>query len=1054
MRFIKLSIDGYGRFTDREIELAPGLQVVAGPNEQGKSTLRYFIADMLYGQKRSAAKRLYEDSNELRAPWGNHRHYGGRLTYELDSGGVFEVQRRFDRNKESTHIFDRTNACDITDQFPVARNRESTFAEAHLKITKSVFVGTATISHVSLADLGDQEALTRIREKLLSLTDSAGEKNSAEDAIKMLGERVTSIGQPNARTKPLPQARARLTDLQMEYQQVHEARRAIVEIEDERLGVLDEIDELRTRRAALESELAAREHFDQAQLLERAQGLEKRIDAVTKECFALRVLRDFPLARVPEVQRAVTLADTARRQINRTKSELGVFEKQMDEQVGRLEREGQPIMKECDPEWETALADADTRIQRSLGRLGELEDARSEAEIRFMGAQQELARLPDYTRLASDPVEWLTQLAANFDTVRRARDEERSTLAHLRDTAEQRRQSIAEASALFDGQEEVAERIHAYETERSLRDRSLESLAEEAASESAHAEDLAARLPGFTIFAAVSFVGTIVLLVIALATGNRGLFLPTGLVAAMFLFVSGSVIVTRRGASRAADNSQLLEEEREALQRSQPGQPIDVGGLLERSGCETTRELEALYDRYAEATKELIALDTRIEEQQTRVDDAAQQVDEMFAELRTTFDGMGQTLADEDGVQTTAMRSIARYQEFRDSKRRGMENKEALRRYETECAELNAALEAIRAEELERSLEVRAFLRDNHFEDESNYDGALQALRAYRIRSAQHRQKQGMVDVSAGQIKVLRRRIESEETDLASHEVALGTLLEGAGCETVEEFREKSEQAERYQVRWKERAALEDQLKALLGDKDVVSLRLSVRQTGGSRGQSDGRAVEELRGALQEVLDSLETKRTIEHDLHLKLAECSAGMRSMNEVDEERESVEQRIRELELELQATSYAISVIEEVTRERHTRIAPKLADLASGYLKEITDGVYDELLVDRDLQISIRIPQTKAMNADPERQLSKGTVDQIYLALRLAMVRSMSDQSETIPMVLDDPFANYDDHRLRSAMRLIAKVGQTSQIILFTCRDDVVEAARAVGAPIIQL
>ena len=69
MKFTKVSIDGYGRFKDREVEISPGLQVVAGPNEQGKSTLRHFIGDMLYGQKRSTVQRLYDESNHLRAPW-------------------------------------------------------------------------------------------------------------------------------------------------------------------------------------------------------------------------------------------------------------------------------------------------------------------------------------------------------------------------------------------------------------------------------------------------------------------------------------------------------------------------------------------------------------------------------------------------------------------------------------------------------------------------------------------------------------------------------------------------------------------------------------------------------------------------------------------------------------------------------------------------------------------------------------------------------------------------------------------------------------------------
>ena len=103
---------------------------------------------------------------------------------------------------------------------------------------------------------------------------------------------------------------------------------------------------------------------------------------------------------------------------------------------------------------------------------------------------------------------------------------------------------------------------------------------------------------------------------------------------------------------------------------------------------------------------------------------------------------------------------------------------------------------------------------------------------------------------------------------------------------------------------------------------------------------------------------------------------------------------------------------------------------------------------------MSISVRIPQTARLNEEPERHLSKGTVDQIYLALRLAMIQSMSENAESIPMLLDDPFANYDDERLENAIRLLARIAETNQILLFTCREDVARTARAVGAPIVEL
>ena len=82
----KLFLDGYGRFTGREIEFAGGLQVVLGANEQGKTTMRSFITDMLYGQKASTTQRRYDENHLLRRPWAESGSYGGRMTYLLDNG--------------------------------------------------------------------------------------------------------------------------------------------------------------------------------------------------------------------------------------------------------------------------------------------------------------------------------------------------------------------------------------------------------------------------------------------------------------------------------------------------------------------------------------------------------------------------------------------------------------------------------------------------------------------------------------------------------------------------------------------------------------------------------------------------------------------------------------------------------------------------------------------------------------------------------------------------------------------------------------------------------
>ena len=69
-------------------------------------------------------------------------------------------------------------------------------------------------------------------------------------------------------------------------------------------------------------------------------------------------------------------------------------------------------------------------------------------------------------------------------------------------------------------------------------------------------------------------------------------------------------------------------------------------------------------------------------------------------------------------------------------------------------------------------------------------------------------------------------------------------------------------------------------------------------------------------------------------------------------------------------------------------------------------------------------------------PLEQVSSGTMDQVYLALRLAAAKLIqSEASEQMPLVFDDSFVLYDEDRLRSALKWLSSA-YTGQIIIFTC------------------
>ena len=98
----------------------------------------------------------------------------------------------------------------------------------------------------------------------------------------------------------------------------------------------------------------------------------------------------------------------------------------------------------------------------------------------------------------------------------------------------------------------------------------------------------------------------------------------------------------------------------------------------------------------------------------------------------------------------------------------------------------------------------------------------------------------------------------------------------------------------------------------------------------------------------------------------------------------------------------------------------------------MKKITNK-YREVRIDDKLNIKVMDPQNS--NLIDLNQLSGGTIDQIYFALRFGL-RDIVDEQRTLPFILDDPFVQYDDKRRKEGILFLSRVAKDDQVILLTC------------------
>ena len=174
---------------------------------------------------------------------------------------------------------------------------------------------------------------------------------------------------------------------------------------------------------------------------------------------------------------------------------------------------------------------------------------------------------------------------------------------------------------------------------------------------------------------------------------------------------------------------------------------------------------------------------------------------------------------------------------------------------------------------------------------------------------------------------------------------------------------------------------------------------------------------------------------TEHRQLQLRLGQAQGRMDALGDeaqLQKQLEEVQLRIRQLEDTYAALELAQNALAEATAELQRRFAPKISTRAQAIFNRLTGARYDRLILGDDLSLSAAAAEEDTLRASMWR--SDGTVDQLYLALRLAVAGELTPDA---PLILDDALVRFDDGRLATAMEILREEAKEKQVILFTCQ-----------------
>ena len=244
----KLEVKGFGKLKNRSMLLKKGINLIYGDNEAGKSTLQWFITGMLYGLKNGKPGRngLMQPQKRF-SPWDGGV-FRGAMVYVLNDGSTYRLERDF--QKGTVHLYD-SNFNNITDSFPVGRDKQPMIAERQFGIDEATFERTALIRQMEVRL--DENSAASLASRLANVSSTGFEELSFSRAEKALTQALkNNVGTDRTTTQPLDKLEARLKQLELSRDRLEKQRSQSLLAREELKRVQNQIEQLKKNTRYLE----------------------------------------------------------------------------------------------------------------------------------------------------------------------------------------------------------------------------------------------------------------------------------------------------------------------------------------------------------------------------------------------------------------------------------------------------------------------------------------------------------------------------------------------------------------------------------------------------------------------------------------------------------------------------------------------------------------------------------------------------------------------------------------------------------------------------------
>ena len=188
---------------------------------------------------------------------------------------------------------------------------------------------------------------------------------------------------------------------------------------------------------------------------------------------------------------------------------------------------------------------------------------------------------------------------------------------------------------------------------------------------------------------------------------------------------------------------------------------------------------------------------------------------------------------------------------------------------------------------------------------------------------------------------------------------------------------------------------------------------------------------EDIDSKLEEIVNDTNEKKLELHRIELNKNNIIPQLEDLAQIEEELVSTEEEYNGLMKKNNSMIVAKQALENAYEKMKNNVTPKFTNGLSENIAKISNGKYNRVSINDENGMMVELASGEYV---PAERLSIGTIDQLYLSLRLSMNTEVSN--ENMPIILDEAFAYYDDERLENILKYLADNYSDKQIIILTC------------------